>query len=101
MGFLNYLLMGTLAYATGWAIRLYVLEKGPKPEQPYSLSHPKIRIYLAIFFVIMLIISALLGRFVLGHNGLDIAFVIVNSLVATFVFSFGLSPDHIRHDLPD
>jgi len=78
-----------------------VLEKGPKPEQPYSLSHPKIRIYLAIFFVIMLIISALLGRFVLGHNGLDIAFVIVNSLVATFVFSFGLSPDHIRHDLPD
>lgn len=101
MGFLNYLLMGTLVYAAGWAIRLYVLEKGPKPEQPYSLSHPKIRIYLAIFFVIMLIISALLGRFVLGHNGLDIAFVIVNSLVATFVFSFGLSPDHIRHDLPD
>ncbi|MCC3344148.1 hypothetical protein [Psychrobacter sanguinis] len=101
MGFLNYLLMGTLAYAAGWAIRLYVLEKGPKPEQPYSLSHPKIRIYLAIFFVIMLIISALLGRFVLGHNSLDIAFVIVNSLVATFVFSFGLSPDHIRHDLPD
>lgn len=101
MGFLNYLLMGTLAYAAGWAIRLYVLEKGPKPEQPYSLSHPKIRIYLAIFFVIMLIISALLGHFVLGHNGIDIAFVIVNSLVATFVFSFGLSPDHIRHDLPD
>ena len=101
MGFLNYLLMGTLAYAAGWAIRLYVLEKGPKPEEPYSLSHPKIEIYLAIFFVIMLIISALLGRFVLGHNGLDIAFVIVNSLVATFVFSFGLSPDHIRHDLPD
>ena len=101
MGFLNYLLMGTLAYAAGWAIRLYVLEKGPKPEQPYSLSHPKIKNYLAIFFVIMLIISALLGRFVLGHNGLDIAFVIVNSLVATFVFSFGLSPEHIRHDLPD
>ena len=101
MGFLNYLLMGTLAYAAGWAIRLYVLEKGPKPEQPYSLSHPKIKNYLAIFFVIMLIISALLGRFVLGRNGLDIAFVIVNSLVATFVFSFGLSPEHIRHDLPD
>ena len=43
MGFLNYLLMGTLAYAAGWAIRLYVLEKGPKPEQPYSLSHPRLR----------------------------------------------------------
>ena len=82
-------------------MRLYVLENGPKPEQPYSLSHPKIRLYLALFFGIMLLISALLGKFVLGHNGLDIAFVIVNSLVATFVFSFGLSPDHIRHDVPD
>ncbi|WP_296202580.1 hypothetical protein [Psychrobacter sp. UBA3962] len=101
MGFLNYLLMGALAYAAGWAVRLYVLEKGPKPEQPYSLSHPKIKIYLAAFFGIMLLISALLGKFVLGHEGLDVAFVIVNSLVATFVFSFGLSPDHIRHDLPD
>lgn len=99
MGFLNYLLMGVLAYAAGWAIRLYVLEQGPKPEQPYSLTHPKIKVYLAIFFAIMLVISILLGKFVLGHNGIDFAFIIVNSLVATFVFSFGLSPDHIHHDL--
>ena len=93
--------MGALSYAAGWAVRLYVLESGPKPEKPYSLSHPKIRLYLAIFFGIMLVISAMLSKFVLGHNGLDIAFVIVNSLVATFVFSFGLSPDHVRHELPD
>ena len=101
MGFLNYLLMGTLAYAAGWAIRLYVLEKGPRPNQPYGLKHPKIRLYLALFFALMLLISVLLGRFVLGHASLDVPFVVVNSLVATFVFSFGLSPDHIRHDLPE
>lgn len=93
--------MGALCYAAGWAVRLYVLEKGPKPEHPYSLTHPKIKLFLALFFGIMLLISALLGRFVLGHQGLDIPFIVVNSLVATFVFSFGLSPDHIRHDLPD
>ncbi|WP_296402808.1 hypothetical protein [Psychrobacter sp.] len=101
MGFLNYLLMGALAYGAGWAIRLYFLEKGPKPEQRYSLTHPKIKMYLAIFFVIMLLISALLSRLIMGHEAIDVAFIIVNSLVATFVFSFGLSPDHIRHDLPD
>lgn len=101
MGFLNYLLMGALAYAAGWAVRLYVLERGPKPDKPYSLTHPKIQMYLAIFFSIMLLISILLGRFVLNHAGVDVPFIIVNSLVATFVFSFGLSPDHIRHDLPD
>lgn len=101
MGFLSYLLMGTLAYGAGWAVRLYVLEQGPKPEQPYGLKHPKVINFLGLFFVIMLVISALLGRFALGHQGLDIPFIIVNSVVATFVFSFGLSPDHVRHDLPD
>lgn len=101
MGFLGYLLMGTLAYGAGWAIRIYVLEQGPKPEEPYRIKHPKVVTYLAICFAIMLLVSVLLGRFVLGHAGFDIAFIVINSLVATFVFSFGLSPDHARHDLPE
>ncbi|PNK61647.1 hypothetical protein [Psychrobacter sp. FDAARGOS_221] len=101
MGFLNYLLLGALAYAAGWAVRIYVLENGPRPEQAYSLQHPKVIQILALFLLVMLIISTLLGRFVLGHEGFDWAFIIVNSVSATFVFSFGLSPDHIRHDLPD
>lgn len=101
MGFLSYLLMGTLSYGAGWAVRLYVLEQGPKPEQPYGLKHPKIMTYLGIFFAVMIVISALLGRFVLGHQTLDIPFIIVNSIVATFVFSFGLSPEHIKYEVPD
>ncbi|WP_019673099.1 hypothetical protein [Psychrobacter lutiphocae] len=101
MGFLNYLLLGALAYAAGWAVRIYVLEKGPRPEQGYSLQHPKVVQILGLFLGLMLVVSALLGRFVLDHQGFDWAFIIVNSVVATFVFSFGLSPDHIRHDLPD
>lgn len=101
MGFVGYLFMGMLSYGAGWAVRLYVLEQGPKPEVPYGLKHPKVMAFLAVFFGIMVVISLLLGRFVLGHEGIDIPFVVVNSLVATFVFSFGLSPDHVRHDLPD
>lgn len=41
----------------------------------------------------MLVVSWALGQFVLHHQGIDWAFVIVNSLVATFIFSFGLCPD--------
>lgn len=101
MGFLNYLLLGAIAYGLGWAVRIYVLEKGVKPKEPYSMKHPIVIRYLALFFVFMLVVSALLGRFVIGHNEIDIPFIVVNSIVSTFVFSFGLSPDHVQHDLPD
>lgn len=101
MSFLNYLLLGTLAFASGWAIRVYVLAKKPAPQQPYGLRHPVILRYLAIFFVIMLIVSWLIGKFLLGQDHLDVAFILVNSAVATFVFSFGLSPDLAGYDIPD
>lgn len=110
MGFLGYLLLGVIAYATGWALRIYVLEKQPTAKamsstsptnRAYSLTHPTILGYLAGFFVVMLLVSWLLGRLVLGHEGIDVAFILVNSVVATFVFSFGLSPDQARYDVPD
>lgn len=101
MSFLNYLLLGVIAYASGWALRIYVLDKRPKPATPYSLTHPTIMAMMAAFFVIMLGVSWAIGRFILAHQGIDIAYLLVNSAVATFVFSFGLSPDQARHDLPD
>lgn len=99
MGFLNYLLMGVIALGLGWAIRVYYLEKLPEHttagKSPFHLTHPKILGILAVFFVLMLGVSWVLGQFVLHHQGIDWAFVIVNSLVATFIFSFGLSPDSL------
>lgn len=101
MGFISYVLIGGIAYALGWGTRTYILDKKPAPEQPYHLRHPVIMQCLAIFFVAMLIVSWLLGKFVMGHPTADIPFILMNSLVATFVFSFGVNPDKVRYDLPD
>ncbi|WP_367104044.1 hypothetical protein [uncultured Psychrobacter sp.] len=101
MNFLSYVLLGGLSYAAGRAVRIYVLDKQPKPEQPYNLKHPAILAYLAGFFIIMLIISWLIGRYLLGHVTIDLPFIIVNSLVATFVYSFGLNPEKANYEVPD
>ncbi len=101
MNFLSYVVLGGLSYAAGWAIRIYVLDKQPAPGQPYSLKQPAILGYLGAFFIIMLIISWLIGRYLLGHVTIDLPFIIVNSLVATFVYSFGLNPEKARYDVPD
>ena len=93
MNFLSYVVLGGLSYAAGWAIRTYVLDKPLDSDVPFSLKHPAILGYLGGFFIIMLIVSWLIGRYVLGHIQLDLMFIIINSIVATFVFSFGLKPE--------
>lgn len=101
MNFFSYVVLGGFSYAAGWALRHYVLDKQPEPEQAYNLKHPAILGYMSGFFIIMLIISWLIGRYLLGHGSLDLPFIIVNSLVATFVFSFGLNPEKASYDVPD
>lgn len=101
MNFLSYVVLGGLSYAAGWAIRVHVLGKQPEPEQPYNLKHPAILGYLGGFFIIMLVVSFMFGRYLLGHVALDLPFIIVNSLVATFVFSFGLNPEKANYDVPN
>ena len=101
MGFFEYTLLGGIAFAMGWAIRTYVLAKRPAPDTPYSFTHPVIMSYMGAFLVIMLLVSALIGRFILNHQSFDFAYILVNSLVATFVFSFGINPDTVRYDVPD
>lgn len=101
MNFLSYAFLGGLSYAAGWAVRTYVLDKQPAPEQPYSLKHPAILGYLGGFFIIMLIVSWMIGRYLLDHVAIDMAFIIVNSLVATFVYSFGLNPEKKSYGVPD
>lgn len=99
MNFLGYVLLGGLSYAAGWAVRYYMLDKNP--EQPYNLKHPAILGYMGAFFIIMLIISWMIGRYALGHIALDLPFIIINSIVATFVYSFGLNPEKANYDVPD
>lgn len=101
MGFISYLLLGGAAYGLGWGIRTNILENKPGPKEEYSFTHPTILRYIAGYFVIMLLVSFLLGQFVLGHVTPDFAYILVNSLVATFVFSFGINPDKSRYDVPN
>ena len=101
MNFFSYVVLGGFSYAAGWAVRTYILNKQPKPEQTYNLKHPTILAYLGGFFIIMLIVSWLIGRYLLGHVAVDLPFIIVNSLVATFVYSFGLNPEKANYEVPD
>ena len=101
MNFLSYVVLGGLSYAAGWAVRTYILDKQPAPEQPYHLKHPAILGYLGGFFIIMLMISWIIGRYILGHVTIDLPFIIMNSLVATFVYSFGLNPEKANYDVPN
>lgn len=101
MGFFSYVLLGGIAYGLGWGIRTNILDKQPSPKVEYSFTHPIIMKYMAGFFAVMLVVSFLIGRFALGHATPDIAFIVVNSLVATFVFSFGINPDKARYDVPN
>lgn len=101
MNFLGYVVLGGLAYVAGWLARTKILDNKPAPKMPYRLTHPVILSYLGGFFVIMLVVSFLIGRFILGHSTPDFMFIIINSLAATFVFSFGINPENANYNVPD
>ncbi|UNU73426.1 hypothetical protein LU293_00475 [Moraxella nasovis] len=101
MGFLGYLLMGGIVYTVGFMINLKRLIPKRQAGVAYSLTHPTIIKYVLACFMIMLAVSAVLGRFILGHENFDWAFIFMNSLVATFVFYFGLNPDTSKMNLPN
>lgn len=100
MGFMGYLILGSLVYIIGTVIHQKHLKPKRQTGINYTLKHPTILQLLAVCFVVMLVVSALLGRFVMGHEGFDVAFIIVNSLVATFIFYFAINPDSSM-SLPD
>lgn len=99
MGFMAYLLMGSLVYCAGFMIHRYYL----KPKKHTGVVHmrsPIVWALLAGCFAVMLVISALIGYFVLEHQPIDWSYVFVNSLVGTVVFGFGLLPDETQMNLP-
>lgn len=101
MGFFGYLILGSVVYVIGFMINLKVLNPKRQTGTTYTLTHPTMIQLLAACFVIMLVVWALLGRWVMGHESLDVAFILANSVVATFVFYFGLNPDQKQMNLPD
>ncbi|MDO4896661.1 MAG: hypothetical protein Q3971_04790 [Moraxella sp.] len=100
MGFIGYLILGSLVYIIG----TFIHQKHLKPQRQagvtHTLRHPTIIKLLVGCFLVMLVVSAILGKFVMGHDGIDVAFVGVNSLVATFIFYFAINPDPSM-SLPD
>lgn len=101
MSFLGYLLLGGVMYVAGFMLNLKWLNAKRKSGEITSAKHPWIVAIIAVCFVVMLLISTMIGKFILHHHNLDYAFIIVNSLVATVVFYFGLNPDIQNMNLPD
>lgn len=101
MNFIGYLILGGVVYTIGFMINLKILTPKRQTGIKYTLTHPTILQLLAGCFVAMLVVSALIGRFIIGHDGIDLAFVVVNSLVATFIFYFGVNPDQTQMNLPN
>lgn len=101
MGFVGYLLMGSIVYVAGFMIHQKHLKPKKQAGVIYSFKSPIIIKLLAICFGVMLVVSAIIGRFVIGHQSFDWAYIVVNSLVATVIFYFGLNPDETNMKLPD
>lgn len=100
MGLIGYLILGALAYIAGIVVFQKHIRHKIAPNER-KITHPVIACFVLGCLVIMLVVSFLIGRFILAHKGIDIAYILVNSLVATVVFYFGLNPDETNMKLPD
>ncbi|MFA9485431.1 hypothetical protein LU276_04160 [Moraxella haemolytica] len=101
MGIVGSIIFGAIVYVIGFVIHRKHLLRHQVNHERFSLTHPLIIKYLLACFVIMLAVSALVGRFLLNHETFDWAFIIINSLIATVVFYFGLNPDTTQMNLPN
>ncbi|MFW2176811.1 MULTISPECIES: hypothetical protein [unclassified Moraxella] len=94
MSFIQWLILGLVAYASGFGVRHYRYDgKTPSRERVIQFS-------LACFAVAVVVFTAinLLGL----KKALDLAFIGVSSLVATGIFYYGLTTDtNNTMQLPD
>lgn len=93
-----YVLFGALIYGIGVALSFKVLRPRAIARR---FSSPVFLAMVVCGFVCMLVVSWLVGHFLLDHAKTDWAYVLINSAVATFVFYFGLSIEEGAMDLPD
>lgn len=95
MNFFAWLVLGLVAYTSGFSIRHFHYKDAAIPTD-------KKWQYVAIFFVIAVVVFALLNLYVMHKAGLDMMFVLVSSLVATGVFYYGISADtNNKMNIPD
>ena len=95
MNFFAWLVLGLVAYTSGFSIRHFHYKDAAIPTD-------KKWQYVAIFFVIAVVVFALLNLYVMHKPGLDMMFVLVSSLVATGVFYYGISADtNNKMNIPD
>lgn len=94
MSFIEWLILGLVAYAGGFGVRYYRFkDKSPAKQTIIALT-------TGVFGLSVLVFIAL--NFWALKKPLDLAFVGVSSLVATFIFYYGLSTDnHNNMNIPD
>lgn len=92
MSFIHYLMLGAFAYGSGFALRHYVFGNQQNRSKAYQATFA--------FFMIMLPIAWAINNWILQKNPPDFAFIIVSSLVATFIFYQGIAVDK-NHQVPD
>lgn len=96
-----YLLLGGAVYVAGFQLYLKKIRPNKAKDERLKFTDKRLLPYLVGCFVLMLPVSALISLFVLKHDGLDLAYVLINSLVATAVFGFAINPDETQLKLPD
>lgn len=95
MNMFAWLGLGFLAYVSGFSIRHFWYDKQDVPKDKQLQ-------FTGMCFAVCVVIFAMLNFWVLKKPHLDWAFVGVSSLVATFVFYYGISTDTRNNmNLPD
>lgn len=96
-----YLLLGGAVYVAGFQIYLKKIRPNKAKDERLKFTDKRLLPYLVGCFVLMLPVSVMISLFVLKHDGVDLAYVVINSLVATAVFGFAINPDETQLKLPD
>ena len=95
MNFFAWLVLGLVAYTSGFSIRHFHYKDAAIPTD-------KKWQYVSIFFVLALVVFALLNLYVMHKAALDMMFVLVSRLVATVIVYYGISADtNNKMNIPD
>lgn len=94
MSFIHWLVLGVVAYASGFCLRYYHFkDKLPNKNTVLILTASCFAIACCVFLAL---------NFWVLKKALDIVFVGVSSAVATFIFYYGLTTDNSNNmNVPD
>ena len=93
MSAITYLIIGAIIYVGYHKLYQWLKATGKVRDCAWNLHNPVMITCLVSCFLLMLPVSAMVGRYVHAHASIDVAYVLVNSLVATLVAYFALTAD--------